>query len=292
MTEKESPLSDASRLASVLPPLLLEAERVASAVHQGTHGRRRAGVGENFWQFRRYASGDAAQRIDWRQSARGDKLFIREREWEATQSVYLWADNSGSMHYSSGKNGPTKAGRAQVLMLALASLLLRGGEKVIWLGDPPVTVHGKAGLKRIAASVDFDQTGASRPPRVPIIKHAQVVFASDFLMPSDEFDRLMRYHAALNLKGVLLHILDPVEENFPFEGRLEMQGCEGETQLLLPNASALRDAYHERMEEHKMKLMRAAKAAGWFYVRHVTGAPPHAALLQLFHYLSADRWGL
>src|SRR5271170_2684565 len=108
----------AQNLAALLPPLLLEAERVAAAVHQGTHGRRRAGPGESFWQFRRYAPGDSAQRIDWRQSARTDKLFIREREWEAAQTAYLWADSSGSMRYSSRKDLPAKAERAQLLMLA------------------------------------------------------------------------------------------------------------------------------------------------------------------------------
>ena len=120
MTAKTGLLSKARQHLSPLPPLLLAAERVAAAVHQGTHGRRRGGTGESFWQFRNYTAGDAAQRIDWRQSARSDRLFIREREWEAAQSAYLWADNSGSMRYCSRKHGDTKAERAQLLMLALA----------------------------------------------------------------------------------------------------------------------------------------------------------------------------
>src|ERR1700733_4053951 len=97
-------LHQAENLAALLRPLLIEAERVAPAVIQGVHGRRRAGVGETFWQFRPYAQSDAASRIDWRQSARTDKLFVREREWEAVQSAYLWADASGSMQYASDKN--------------------------------------------------------------------------------------------------------------------------------------------------------------------------------------------
>ena len=85
-------LHQAENLADLLPPLLIEADRVAQAVIQGVHGRRRAGVGETFWQFRAYDQGDAASRIDWRQSARTDKLFVREREWEAAQSAYIWAE--------------------------------------------------------------------------------------------------------------------------------------------------------------------------------------------------------
>jgi uncharacterized protein (DUF58 family) len=359
-------------LATLLPPLLLEAERVASAVQQGIHGRRRAGSGESFWQFRRYTPGDAAARIDWRQSARTDKLFIREREWEAAQSVYLWADNSGSMRYSSAKNLPTKSERAQVLMLALASLLLRGGEQVIWLAREPIAARGKSGLERIAAQMEVESTQSqqrsppleggvrggvvststkdtasgenpppdlplpptprgfggpvpgpgvalaepgkgggtrlrdrsvnasgspsgnneSTPPDIRLAKHAHMILCSDFLMPPEELEKLMRRYAALNLRGALMHILDPAEEDLPFEGRLELKGCEQESPLVLPNARALREDYRQRMDEHKARLMRYAESAGWFYLPHVTSAPPHRELLNLYQYLSADPRGL
>ncbi|MEM7026364.1 MAG: DUF58 domain-containing protein, partial [Pseudomonadota bacterium] len=67
---------DAEQLADRLPPLLVAAERVASTVAQGVHGRRRVGVGETFWQFRPYQHGDASARIDWRQSAKAGQLFL------------------------------------------------------------------------------------------------------------------------------------------------------------------------------------------------------------------------
>jgi uncharacterized protein (DUF58 family) len=284
----------AQKLASILPPLLLEAERVASSLQQGIHGRRRAGMGESFWQFRRYAPGDAATRIDWRQSARTDKLFIREREWEAAQNVYLWADSSGSMRYGSNKNLPTKTERAHVLMLALASLLLSGGEQVTWLSAEPTVARGKTGLKRIAAHIDLNraENGTSAPPQIRIARHAHMILCSDFLTPADELEKFMRHYAALNLRGALLHILDPAETDLPFEGRLELQGCESEVSLLLPNARALRDQYRQRMEEHKQRLKRYAESAGWFYLPHVTSESPHSKLLQLYQYLSADLRGL
>ncbi len=124
----------AEQLASVLPPLLVEAERVASTIVQGVHGRRRVGQGEAFWQFRRYQPGDPTSRIDWRQSARGQAVFVRENEWEAAQSVWLWCDASPSMRYSSSRELPEKQARATLLLLATASLLLRGGERIALLG--------------------------------------------------------------------------------------------------------------------------------------------------------------
>jgi len=282
----------AQKLAALLPPLLVEAERVASVVHQGIHGRRRAGIGESFWQFRRYTAGDPAERIDWRQSARTDKLFIREREWEAAQNVYLWADMSGSMRYRTYKEDPSKTERAQVLLLALATLLVRGGEKAVWLAREPIVIRGREGLQRIAASLETTPIDESLPPQNPIARHAHIVLASDFLMPPAELDQLMRRYAALNLRGALVHVLDPAEEDLPFQGRLEMQGLEGEEPLLLPNAGALRAAYRQRMATHKARLARMAESAGWFYIPHVTNTQPHATLMQLFQNLAADPRGL
>ena len=84
-----------------MPRLILEARRVAATVIHGLHGRRRAGTGENFWQFRRFMSGEPARSIDWRRSARDDHLYVREREWEAAHTVWLWADRSPSMDFAS-----------------------------------------------------------------------------------------------------------------------------------------------------------------------------------------------
>ena len=68
------------------------AERVAMTVTQGVHGRRRVGSGEAFWQFRRYQPGDGADQIDWRQTAKTDRVYVRETEWEAAQSIWLWCE--------------------------------------------------------------------------------------------------------------------------------------------------------------------------------------------------------
>src|SRR5918992_4327907 len=88
-------------LADRMPRLILEARRVAAALAHGIHGRRRAGPGETFWQFRPFVAGEAAQRVDWRRSGRDDRLFVREREWETAQSVWMWIDRSASMGYAS-----------------------------------------------------------------------------------------------------------------------------------------------------------------------------------------------
>ena len=90
----------AETLGHALPPLLAEAERLASAVMLGEHGRKRAGMGDEFWQYRPAHQSDPVRLIDWRRSARSDVQFVREREWQAAQSVTLWVDPAKSMTFS------------------------------------------------------------------------------------------------------------------------------------------------------------------------------------------------
>src|SRR5437016_13612068 len=116
---------EARTLAVTMPRLILEARRVAATVIHGLHGRRRAGSGENFWQFRRFVSGEPAARVDWRRSARDDHLYVREQEWEAAHTVWIWPDRSPSMVFASPLVWETKLYRALVVAFALADVLDR-----------------------------------------------------------------------------------------------------------------------------------------------------------------------
>src|SRR5579862_6361394 len=123
-------------LAASMPRLILEARRIAATIIHGLHGRRRAGSGENFWQYRRFVWGEPAARVDWRRSARDDFLYVREREWEAAHTVWIWPDRSASMAFRSPLAQVTKLDRALVMALALAGILVQGGERV---GVPGLT---------------------------------------------------------------------------------------------------------------------------------------------------------
>lgn len=269
----------AEALASRLPPLLVAAERVAATVAQGVHGRRRTGSGETFWQFRRYQPGDPATAIDWRQSARSQPVFVRETEWEAAQTVWLWADSSPSMAWRSTPELPEKRERALLLTLALAALLLRGGERVAPLsGALPPTAGGGA-LARLAAVLLGES--AAGLPATPLPRHATVMLAGDFLAPLDEVDATVRRLAAAGTKGHLLQVLDPAEEALPYEGRVRFTGLEGEGEMLVRRVDEIRDAYAERLAAHRDGLAAIARAAGWSFALHHTDQAPQTALLAL-----------
>ncbi len=278
----------AERLASALPPLLVAAERVAATVAQGVHGRRRVGQGETFWQFRRYEFGDTPQQIDWRRSARADQIFVRETEWEAAQSVWLWRDNSPSMHYQSDPALPTKQARADLLTVALMALLIRGGERIALLGDPATPATGRAALTRLATSLALEQPpppGAGDigiPPAMPLPRHATTVLVGDFLSPFEAIDSAIRNLAAQGVRGHILQVLDPAEATMPFTGRSHFLGLEAEGDLLVGRAQGLRQSYLDRLQEHQDRLHDLASVAGWSMATHHTDHPPQPALLALY----------
>src|SRR3982750_329389 len=148
---------EARSLSATVPRLTLEARRVAATIIHGLHGRRRAGTGENFWQFRRFVSGEPAARVDWRRSARDDNLYVREREWEAAHTVWIWPDRSPSMVFASALVWETTLDRALVGAFALAEVVGGGGERVGIPGLMPPTATRNI-IERVAETFVHDPT--------------------------------------------------------------------------------------------------------------------------------------
>ncbi|MGI4795955.1 MAG: DUF58 domain-containing protein [Janthinobacterium lividum] len=277
----------AEALGARLPPLLVAAQRVANTVAQGVHGRRRVGQGDSFWQFRPFAQGDSITRIDWRASAKSDRNFIRETEWEAAQTVYLWRDGSPSMDWRSGAAAPFKRERADLILLALAALLLRGGERVRLLGGPPRLRGGRFALEDLAEGLSGLPPGDGVPPKLPIPAHARVILIGDFLHPLDEIRPIVAAFAATSVAGYLLQILDPAETLLPYSGRVRFQGLEREADTLVPRVEGIRDAYATALQEQQTGLAALAAAADWRFATHRTDHSPEAALLAAYTALSA-----
>ena len=278
---------EAEQLGARLPGLLVEAERVATTVSQGVHGRRRTGVGETFWQYRQYQPGDAASSIDWRQSARSRHLFVREQEWEAAESVWLWPDQSASMHYRSRNSWPTKRDRTLVLTLALAGLLVRAGERIAALGTGERPRGGQYGFNIVVQRIL--EGGLAAPSVVPhqaLPRHARLVLVSDFLEPPEALGQRFAQLNAIGAQVSLLLVADPAEEALDFQGRVLFQGLEGEGRTLIGNVGGIRERYRELYRAHRAHLTDLARKHGWQIAVHHTDKPPESGLLTLYQMLA------
>jgi uncharacterized protein (DUF58 family) len=276
---------DAEALAAPLPPLLASAEHLAASVMPGAHGRRRVGQGDEFWQYRPSHAGDEARMVDWRRSARSDDaLFVREKEWQAAQSVMLWLDMGQSMQFSSAKDLPTKAAEARRIALALSVLLIRAGERVglTNLGMPPRA--GQVQLMRLTTAFATQQDEADYA--VPDLRAApfrsRAVFVSDFMGDLEPVERALTGAADRGIDGAVLQVLDPQEEAFPFDGRTIFQSMGGTLKHETLKAGDLRDRYLERLAARKDALRRLTRTIGWQFHTHHTGGSASAALLWLY----------
>ncbi len=268
-------------LAAAMPRLILEARRIAATVIHGLHGRRRAGSGENFWQYRRFVSGEPAQRVDWRRSARDEHLYVREQEWEAAHTVWLWPDRSLSMQFLSNLADDSKLERTVVIAFALAEILVEGGERV-----------GVPGLMRPSASrniidkmcqaIIHDTTERpSLPPSFAPSPLAEVVILSDLWSPFADVQKTIAQLSAGGAQGHVVQIVDPAEETFPYSGRVEFVEPEGAGAITAGRAETWRADYGKRIERHRAEIRAETDRLGWSFAIHRTDRPASELLLAL-----------
>jgi uncharacterized protein (DUF58 family) len=267
-------------LAASLPRLVLEARRIAANLIHGLHGRRRAGAGESFWQYRRFVSGEPSQSVDWRRSARDDHLYVREQEWEAAHTVWLWADRSPSMAFASRQARDSKLERSLIVAFALAELLVAGGERV----GIPGLMHPTASrsvIDKMAQAMLHDETERlSLPPSFVPSALAEIVVLSDFWSPIADITAILAGLSASGAHGTLVQIVDPAEETFPYSGRIEFVEPEGLGVVTAGRAESWANEYVARVALHREQIRDETNRLDWLFTTHTTSRS--AAELLLF----------
>ncbi|WP_075217182.1 DUF58 domain-containing protein [Mongoliimonas terrestris] len=279
--------ASARSLAASLPELLVEAHQVANTVASGWHGRRRAGHGEDFWQFRPFQFGEPARRIDWRRSARDEgHLYVREQELENAHTVWMWADLSASMRFASRLSSATKRDRAVVLMIALAELLARSGERIGLLGHGR-PIASRAAAERLAMTLSHLENDAARPVSSAVRRFHEVVLFGDLLDPPDVIEAELARLSGAGARVHLIQVMDPIEETFPFTGRTEFVDPETGGRLTAGRAEAWRSGYLAALARQRDLLTRATRRSGWSFLIHHTDKPAAEVLLSLHGRLAA-----
>lgn len=286
---------DADLLASALDDIGVHAIELAQTVAPGLHGRRRAGIGDTFWEYRHFAEGDYAHQIDWRRSGRSEEghYFVREKEFETAQTVWLWPDMTLSMGFRSDLADTAKIDRALLLLLALAQLLVAGGERVALPGPMAPNAHRRA-PRLIAEHLAAGMEGAhTRFPATDLITPgSSCVIFSDFLDPVAGMGDTLAEIAETGATLHLVEIADPAEELLPYTGRIEFQSLEGGQPYLAGKAETLRDDYASALAAHREALRHTANLLGASILSHRTDHSPEAALLALAARISEDETDL
>jgi uncharacterized protein (DUF58 family) len=278
-------LSRAQARAALIPDCMVEAQRLANTVIAGWHGRRKRGIGENFWQFRPYVDGETLARIDWRRSARDDHTYVRDREWEAAHTVWIWADLSPSMMYKSTFGSVSKESRALVIMLALAEILARSGERI---GCPGVMepIAARNAAERLATALMHNTSATGLPDTGMIRGNSDIVLIGDFLDPVEDVMERLGPLARRGLRGHVVEIADPAEEIFPYVGRTEFTDPESGQKLTAGRAETLKEDYARAYIARRETLADNLRHLGWSFVPHRTDRLASEALVAVHMYLS------
>lgn len=281
-------MAEAKSLAASLPDLLVEARRVASVVVAGWHGRRTSGRGETFWQYRQFMPDDTRSGIDWRRSARDHHLYVRETEWEAAHTIWLWVDLSASMDTRSRLAPVAKRDRSIVILLALAELLSKAGERVglLGIGNP---ILSRNAAERIAEYLPELEGGAG-PDARNLRRLSDVVMIGDFFDPLEEIEKSLEPIARSGARAHLVQVVDPIEETFPFSGRVEFRDPETGATYVLDRTEAHRGSYERLLAAHRDRLSGLCRRLDWTFLVHRTDRPATDPLLSLDARLT-DRGG-
>jgi uncharacterized protein (DUF58 family) len=262
----------AQDLSASFERLLARHQTVSSLSAYGLHNRKRSGLGERFWQYRAYETGEDASKIDWRRSARGDQLYVKEKELESLRDYNIWIDCASSMKFLSTLGQEDKLTRAIIIGLAIADLILRSGDRVGLLGSSaPPSSH--VALKKIAHQLEehiVSNFNSSIPLLARPSKRSKIIIISDFLNNSANLKDTLNYYSNFEISGLIIMINDPCEVAFPFSGETQFFNTENNQHYYAGEAQHIAKQYHRVFEKHKLHTQKIAIENRFQYYHHIT----------------------
>lgn len=257
----------AEELSSQISTLYIKADRIANTIWEGMHSRNKDGLGDNFWQFRKYEYGDPAHLIDWKKTAKSNETFIQEKESQTLQNFVIWRDTSQSMNFSSAKNIDTKLFRANLLTLVLTMILSKSGENIVLNGTDSKLLKGSEAVSFISNHINkqINNKYISAPNIDEIKNNSHVILIGDFLNNLADTKKVIKQLSDRGINGIIIHIVDPAEKSFPYKGRINFNGLEEEQNILIGKAESVRSHYKKAINLHFENLEKLAISYSWKY---------------------------
>ena len=258
----------AEELSNKIPSLYVKADRIANTIWEGMHNRNKDGLGDNFWQFRKYEYGDPAHLIDWKKTAKSNETFIQEKELQTLQNFVIWRDTSKSMNFRSAESIDTKLYRANLFTLALTIILSKSGENIVLNGLKSKLLKGGNAVNFVSNQINEKVTDSYKSsPNVNEIKNnSDVILIGDFLNNIIETEKTIKELSNRGINGIIIQILDPAERFFPYKGRINFNGLEGEQNILIGKAESVRNDYKKAIKIHIEKLEKLITSYSWKYI--------------------------
>lgn len=265
-----------------LPDMILQAEKAVHHILTGHHAQKRAGTGEKFWQFREYDPSDRPQDIDWRQSAKTDRVYVRQKEWQTTQTAMIWAQNNENMTYASDQAIASKGDTAKILALAIGMMLSKTGELITSLELSSQAGRSDHAIEKLGrALLDIETGDLPDIQKAAVKKNCSLILVSDFLAPIEEIEECFSSLAAQADNAVIIQVLDPTELTMPFEGRIVFEAPGTHDDYLIENVEAVRADYLDVLNRQIRNIKQLCHLHQWNWVLHSTDSPIRQTLTDI-----------
>jgi uncharacterized protein (DUF58 family) len=279
-----------------LGSLPIQARVIVEGALSGLHRAAVHGSSVEFAEHKEYSPGDELRHVDWKAYGKLDRYYVKQFEQESQLTVYLVLDASASMAFSGG--GLAKLHYGGLALAALAYLVIQQQDKVglIACGDraletlvPPrarsTHLHDLMSVLEsiIARGATGDESPAAALARIAELtrrRRALIILASDLFDADDDTLRQLTSLRAQRHDVSVLHLLDPHERAFPYDGLTQFEALETDHKMLV-NPAAIKRDYLDRMEAFLTKVRGTLTAAGVDYHLVDTGQPLEQTLLSL-----------
>ena len=279
-----------------LSGLELQARAIVEGALSGQHRSPARGVSVEFAEHRQYAPGDDLRHVDWKVFGRRDRFYVRQYEMESDLVCHLLVDTTESMSYRSQQSVVSKLDYARWLAAATGFVVtqqqdlisLSTIDQAIKMRVPPGgrMAHWHNVVQELKKLEVAPPTGvvAATPFETSLGQFTEVtkrrsvvVVVSDCLRPLEEIIAGLRALRSRKHDVLLLHLLDPAELEFPFEGPVLFQGLEAGGEQLV-EARSLQMAYQAEAKTFCDALKIGCRDLNVDYSRVLTNEPVDLAL--------------
>ncbi|MFN0245435.1 MAG: DUF58 domain-containing protein [Kofleriaceae bacterium] len=279
-----------------LGSLPIKARVIVEGALSGLHRASLHGSSVEFAEHKEYSPGDELRHVDWKAYAKVDRYYVKQFEQESQLTTYLVLDASNSMRFGGG--GIPKIEYAGLLLAALAYLAIQQQDKVglVASGDKAIetVVPPRARathLHDLLAVLDTLMTRGGAGDESPAValgriaeltrrRRALIVLATDLFDASDDTLKILAQLRAQKHDVSVLHVLDPHETTFPYDGLTQFEALESSNKMLV-NPAAIKREYLERMDAFLTKTRTSLAAAGVDYHFTTTDRALEQTLLDL-----------
>lgn len=275
---------------SKLHGLDLKARLIVEGYVSGLHKSPYHGFSIEFAEHREYVPGDDLRYVDWKVFGKSDRIYLKQYEEETNFACYILLDTSESMAYKSEQAAVSKLEYGQYVAAALSYLILQQQDAVgLATYDSAVRTFVRAGshpshLKQLCHTLD-KSPAAGESSMGPIFhdlaerirKRGLVVIISDLF---DDLTSLMMGLKHLRHRRhevVVMQVIDPAEQDFPFQDATLFKGLEGLPEQMTEPRS-LRAAYRREFENFLLEARRGCRDLHMDYVLMRTDQPLDVAL--------------